>query len=181
MSITITDEELRNIIEAKIEKLVDEKFKNADLSHYAVPYVKSIFRGNPSIEILRSEIENDFRNYQKEDSIIYIIVKKLLEEKFKARATSIEYAFTNATDRVANSLVRECIQSKDFLYKLIEPYATKIIAEYPDFIPLIQNNVEHIVKEKIKNLSKTIGETISQDTVKEFLSSYMAKRKLKDE
>lgn len=56
---------------------------------------------------------------------------------------------------------------------------TKHITESSEFVTYVQGKIEHRLSDKIKSLNNILGENITMPLVKEFLTEYLERRKMK--
>lgn len=166
INIKVTSDALNKLVEEAVKKDLDVRLKNSYVVDNAIARVVS--DELKKLEIKEKIIKSIEDMVRIPDSMFDLALKRQIDSWF----TNNRHVVRDAVHGTASSLVR----SKQMFDTYIEPVVSKAIAEDPSFIPYVKNEVSIRLNEKIKNVAKSIGDTITTSMVKEFLTQYVSNR-----
>ena len=167
LNVKLTEEAINNLVESTVKEQLEKRLSNDRVLDNAILNVISIeLRNSVNLkEKIHSVIES---MKDTEDSALHRILKKEIANWFELHKNTITIQM--------KSILSDILTSREVFNTYVEPIVSKAIVADESFIPYVKNEVSNRLNEKIKNISKSIGDTISTPVVKDFLKQYMTNR-----
>ncbi len=174
--IQINEEQLQDIIQREVSKIVLEKENYINNC-----IVDSVINEIKKQVVIHNKIERYLDiSFVNEDSAVVGVIKHRVSKAVELYLIDKRHIFNNkVTDSVQKS-VSDFVNSPQIIKGLIEPWMTKHITESSEFVTYVQGKIEHRLSDKIKSLNNILGENITMPIVKEFLTEYLSRRKLEE-
>lgn len=174
----INEQQLEEIIKQEVSRIVLEK-ENYINKCIVDSVVNEVSKEKKVIHVKVEKYLDD--SFLKEDSSLSGIIKNRVGKAIELYLIDKRHTFNNKiTDSIQKS-ISEFVSSPQIVKGLIEPWMTKHITENSEFVTYVQGKIEHRLSDKIKSLNNILGENITMPIVKEFLTEYLSRRKLKED
>lgn len=167
INVKLTEEAINNLVESTVKEQLEKRLSNDRVLENAILNVISI------------ELRNSVNLKEKTHSVIESMKDtedSTLERVLKKEVSSWLNTHNNFVSNQVKFILKDILTSKEVFDTYVEPIVSKAIVADENFVPYVKNQVSVRLNEKIKNISKSIGDTISTSVVKDFLKQYMTNR-----
>ena len=165
IKVSLSEEQLSKLVEQVVLKKLEEYFNKTYVIENSVRLVVSEYLNANDIA---SNIKDIISNLAgSEDTVL----SRVLDRHVKAWIKNNSNVFPTYAKAVITSLL-----TSQHYKETVEPLLTKAIVDDSNFSEYLRNEVSIRLTEKIKSVTKAIGDQVSPVVIKDFLKQYTTNR-----